>query len=415
MSEPEHQATDTLLPSASISVFSNDSETLESAHALGQDWRFARVTVHAVQGDVEAAIEKFREEGSTELVIIQTDDINEEFAERLGELSNHCSEDTAAIIVGPVNDVYLYRKLIEMGVSDYLVRPITPEILKEVTAKALIQRLGVSDSRIIAFMGAKGGVGTSSIAQMCSYITSEKMGQKTILMDAAGGWSPISVGMGFDPSATLFEIARAAESGSEDTLKRVMHEANGKLAVLASGADAMLDASVSNAQYESILDNFMIKFPVVFVDLSGAEATVQKAVLARAHQIIVVTEPTVTSLRFCRSLIKEIAVVRGGQAHDISLLVNKVGIAKGQEVSRGDIGEALEFKLSSVIDYDPALFLKYESEIKDIFSDKDGGDLVAALLPVLKKTLTGEAVAESNAADGGTGLLGGFLSKMKSK
>ena len=93
-----------------------------------------------------------------------------------------------------------------MGISDYLVRPIMPDVLKEVVAKALIAQLGVSDSRLIAFVGAKGGVGTSSLAQLAAWTTSKSLEQKTLLMDGAGGWSSLSVGIGFDPSANLHEL-----------------------------------------------------------------------------------------------------------------------------------------------------------------------------------------------------------------
>lgn len=414
MSEIENQATDTLLPSASISVFSKDSDTLDSAKALLGDWRFARVNVNAVEGDVEDAITTFQSEGATEIIIIQTDEIDDSFTERLGELSNYCDEGTAAIIVGPVNDVYLYRQLIEMGVSDYLVRPIKSEILKDVIAKALIQRLGVSDSRLIAFVGSKGGVGVSSIAQICAWLASDKMENKTLLIDAAGGWSPLSVGIGFDPSANLSEIARAVEAQNEDALERMFFEASDKLTILASGSDAMLDPSVSAAQYEAILDNLMVKSPVVMVDLSSADSSVKKAVLSRAHKIVMVATPTVTSLRFCRSLLKEISDIRGGKSGDVSLIVNQSGLAKSQEVSPSDIGAALEFSPSLSIPYVPAVFLNYESNIKGMIEDKEASAFIGELASMLQKSIS-NSVSTADQSEESSGFLDGLFSRKKSK
>ncbi|PCJ00111.1 MAG: type II secretion protein ATPase [Alphaproteobacteria bacterium] len=414
MSEIENQATDTLLPSASILVFSKDSDTLDSAKALLDDWRFARVNVNAIEGGVEEAITTFESEGATEIIIIQTDEIDDSFTERLGELSNYCDEGTAAIIIGPVNDVYLYRQLIEMGVSDYLVRPIKVEILKDVIAKALIQRLGVSDSRLIAFVGAKGGVGTSSMAQICAWLAADNMENKTLLIDAAGGWSPLSVGIGFDPSASLPEIARAVEAQNEDALERMFFEASDKLTILASGSDAMLDPSVSAAQYEAVLDNLMVKSPVVMVDLSGAESSVKKAVLSRAHEIIMVATPTVTSLRFCRSLLKEISDIRGGETGGVSLVVNQAGLAKTYEVSLSDIGEALEFPPSACVPYVPSVFLKYESDIKGVITDKDASVFIGELASMLQKSISNN-VSTTDQPEESSGFLGGLFSRKKSK
>ncbi len=412
MSDIENQATDTLLPSAGITVFSNDSDTLESAASLSDDWRFARVNVNAIKGDVETAITTFQSQNSTEIIIIQTDEIDDGFTERLGELSSYCDEGTAAIVIGPVNDVYLYRQLIEMGVSDYLVRPIMPDILKDVISKALIQRLGVSDSRLIAFVGAKGGVGTSSIAQICAWIAAENMDNKTLLLDAAGGWSPFSVGIGFDPSANLSEISRAVEGGNEDALERMFFEASDRLTILASGSDGMLDPSVSAPKFEAILDNLMVKSPVVMVDLSGAESSVKKVVLSRAHEIVMVTAPTVTSLRFCRSLMKEISDVRGGETEEVSLVVNQTGLAKSHEVSSSDITEALEFKPSASIPYVSSVFLKHESEIKGIITDKEASAFVSDLSDLLRKSVSSNSDEEDKSEES-SGFLDGLFSRKK--
>ena len=159
------QATSTLLPSAKLDVFSNDKDTIASAENLGADWRFARVHVQVHEGDVQTAIQKYSESPSPDLMIIQTDDVGSSFTDELGALAGHCSEGTAAIVVGPENDVNLYRRLIDMGISDYLVKPLNVETLSEVVAKTLIEKLGVSGSRLIACMGGKGGVGTSVLTQ----------------------------------------------------------------------------------------------------------------------------------------------------------------------------------------------------------------------------------------------------------
>ncbi len=415
MDELDNKSTDILLPSASVSIFSMDDGTLKSAQALESDWRFARVSTNIVSGDVETAIETFEGKGSSDIVIIQTDEIDDNFTDRLGALSDHCDDDTAAIIIGPVNDVYLYRKLIDMGVSDYLVRPISTDIITDVISKALISRLGISDSRLIAFVGAKGGVGTSVISQICASIVSKKLGQKIVLIDASGGLSSLSVGMGFDPATTLSEISKAVEVGNEDSLERMFIDTDDNLTVSVSGSDAILDIPVSADQYEAIVENLMVKYPIVMVDLSCADPSVKKSVLARAHKINLITTPAVTSLRFSRSLLKEIAAVRGGDNDDVSLIVNKVGISKAHEVSSGDIEDALEVKPSAYVDYNPALFMKHESEIKSFISDKDASPVVTEFLAILQKHIPSNNQDLKDNGKDKSGVISSFLSKLTSK
>ena len=413
MSEAEHQAADVLLPAAGVAVFSSDDETLASAGAMKQDWRFARVHQHVQKGDVEDAIRYFQSGATAELIIIQTEEINDHFTDRLGELSGYCSEGTSAIVIGPVNDVYLYRRLISMGVSDYLVKPVKADVMIGIVAKTLITKLGVSGSRLIAFTGAKGGVGTSAIAQAYACGISTVLGHKTVLLDAAGGWSSLSVGLGFDPSATLAQIIRAVEAKNEENLQRMLFRATDKLTVLAGGSDAMLATPASGEQYEKLLDQLMAKYPVVLVDLSSADAALKRVVITRANKVVLVTTPTVTALRFARSLLKEMGDVRGGHMDDFALILNQQGLSKSHEVNARDIEEALEFKVSATVPFLPGSFLGNESEIQKIVTDKDMAPILKnALLPMMKQLLSrsngDEDKSDSGKKSGGSG---GFLSK----
>lgn len=416
MSEADHHITDILLPKARVTVFSRDTETLSAADSLLTDWRYSRVDVQKFEGDVETAISVFQQQESSDLVIIQTDEIDDRFTGRLGELANYCREGTSAIVIGPVNDVYLYRRLIGMGVSDYLVRPIKPEILSQVIAKSLVAKLGVSESRLIAVIGAKGGVGASTLAQLSALAAAEHLGHKTLLLDAAGGASSLSVGMGFDPTTTLSDLARAVQNNNEDALKRMFYKVGEKLSVISGGGEAILDMSITAEQYEAIIDKLMVKSPVVIIDLSGAEASVKRRVMTRANQIIVVTTPTVTSLRFARSLLKDIGDARGGDVDEVSMIVNMQGKSKSHEVPKGHIEEAMDFKLSGYIPYHPDVFIGADTEITKLAKSREGLEIIkSVVVSVLQKSLStvdddGDAENEKK-----SGLFGGLLTKLTSK
>jgi len=188
--------TSVLLPAASISLFVKDEGIRQAAQSLKEDWRFARVKIEITDGDVESAIAYYASHPSPDLVMVETLEITDGFAGRLEILGGNCAETTAAVVVGPINDVYLYRKLIDMGVSDYLVKPLTRDVLAGVFSKILIERLGAEHSKLIACIGAKGGVGTSAVSHLLSDVAANTLHQKTIILDAAGGWSYLSVAMG---------------------------------------------------------------------------------------------------------------------------------------------------------------------------------------------------------------------------
>lgn len=416
MSEADLQATSILLPSSGVAVYSKDKDTLTAAREIENDWRFARVRVQVEEGDIFTAISTYKELASPDLVIIQTDTIDDSLTSQIEELASHCGPDTAAVVIGPVNDVYLYRKLIEMGVSDYLVRPIASSVMAEVIAKTLIDRLGVTGSRLIAFMGSKGGVGASALAQAAAWGVSDILGQKTMLLDAAGGWSCLSVGLGFEPSTTLAEAARAAANDDEDSLKRMLFKASEKFSVLASGGDVMMDQPLESEQMEKLIDMLMVKYPVLLADLSNTPPNLARTIVSRANQIVVVSTPTLGGLRLARSLIHEIKDLRGGSDEGIDLIINMQGMAPGNEVSKSDIEAAMEFKISSIIPFMPKTFMGMESQGKKLTDDLAGDTIVRTqILPIIQKMLAVQVdvpVADTSADEG---FIGGLLKKFKTK
>lgn len=405
--------TNILLPTAGVDIFLKDKETTESARALVDDWRFARVTVSVEEGDVETAIQSYQETKSPALVIIETDTTDDSFIERLGALSAHCTEGTSAIIIGPVNDVTLYRNLTSMGVSDYLVKPVPLETLSEIIAKALIDKLGASGSRLIGVLGAKGGVGVSSLTHGLAWGLSEKLKQKTFLMDMAGGWSSLGVGMGFEPLTTLEEAARAAEGKDEDTLARMFFSANDKLTVLASGADSMLETAVEAQELEKLIDVVMTSYPVVLIDLSGASAPLKRAVINRAHELIVVTTPTLPSLRAARSLMQEVKLLHGGNTTGVDLVVNMAGMSPAKEVPKKDMVEALGYTPSVTIPFDSKLFVGTENEGKKLTANKEGENIINMLLPLAQRVLSDDVKLEIEEVSGN--VIEQFLNKLKKK
>jgi len=403
--------TSILLPSATVDFFLKDKATIEAARALKDDWRFARVTINVHEGNVETAINLYAQGPSPAILMIETDTTDESFIGRLGELSGSCDENTSAVIIGPVNDVNLYRSLTALGVSDYLVRPVPQETLGEVIAQTLIEKLGAAGSRLIAMIGSKGGVGVSSLAQAMAYGASENLGQKTLLLDAAGAWSSLGVGMGFEPVGSTAEAIKAVVAHDADSLRRMMYSVSDRLTVLATGTEPMLEVAAQIAQYEEILNTTMTSYPVVIVDLSGAGPALKKTVLTRAHEIIVVSTPTLASLRSARALMQEIKKLAGGQGGHVDLLINMIGLAPGKEVPRSDIKSALDCEPQAVVAFDSKLFIGAENEGRKISSEKAGQDVIQKILPLIQKMVSNAAAPVNDA--GKDGLLGSILGKIK--
>jgi pilus assembly protein CpaE len=407
--------TSILLPTATIDLFLKDKPTIDAARALSSDWRFARVSVRVHEGDVASAIAFYASNPSPDMILVETDTTDDRFIEALSDLSSRCDEKTSAVVIGPVNDVNLYRSLTAMGVSDYLVRPVPQETLSEVIAGSLIEKLGASGSKMIAVIGAKGGAGASSMAQVLALTSSLKMGQKTFLFDTACGWSSMPVTMGFEPAFSINEAMRAVLANDSESFRRMVFPINDKLHVLATGTEPMLDTVIQSQAYEELLNLTLASYPVVIADLSIAAPQVKKAMMARAHMTAVVAIPTLASLRSARTLIQEIQKVTGNDAQRMRLIINMTGYMPSMEISKKDIVTAMDMTPDVMIPYDQKLFMAIENEGRNLNEDKGGEAIMSLLLPLLQAVIGKDGVqAQTIAGDSAFGL-GSLMNKFKLK
>jgi pilus assembly protein CpaE len=374
-----------LLPSSRVDFFALDNGTAETAEKLAADWRFARVGVAVTRGGIDDAVAHYSVESSPEIVIIETDDISESFIEKLGQLAGVCTAGTDAVIVGPMNDVHLYRNLVSMGVRDYLVRPVSEEDFVSVIAKALVEKRGISSSRLVTVIGSKGGVGTTSIAQMLAWNIASTIGEKTVLMDMAGSAGTLGVSYGIEPSTTLAEGVRLGTSGTEDDLKRVVQNAGENLSLLVFGGDPMLSDPPGADAAEALVDRLMHKSPVIVMDLSGASPAVQKRMLVRSCHVVMVATPLLSSLRNARTLLGEIKTARNS-LKEVELVLNMRGLGGAGEVTGDEIKKVLDIEPSATIDHAPKIFAAAEALGKFAEKAKTSGDIFDELLGVSERS-----------------------------
>src|SRR5271169_2161554 len=120
------------------------------------------------RGGIERAIQHLGMERSPETIIIDISGTAMP-ATRVHELADICEPGVTVIAIGDRNDIGLYRDLKEAGVSEYIFKPATPELLAKALSPqpagagrsgAISQKLG----KMVALVGARGGVGTTVLA-----------------------------------------------------------------------------------------------------------------------------------------------------------------------------------------------------------------------------------------------------------
>src|ERR1700693_3763989 len=151
-------------PRVSIQAFCETVKTAAAVQAAGEDRRLGKAHVKIQMGGVAAAVEAYRSSPTPNVILIESENHSDEILTGLDQLAEVCDAGTRVIVVGRVNDVTLYRELTRRGVSDYLIAPVgTIDVVRAVCG-LFSSRDAKPVGRVIAVVGAKGGVGASTVA-----------------------------------------------------------------------------------------------------------------------------------------------------------------------------------------------------------------------------------------------------------
>lgn len=394
----------TLLPDAKIDVFAHDVHTHEEMRVLEKDWRMTRIKMRVDQGDIVTAINRYAHEKSPDIIIVETHAIDDGFTRQLEALANVCTPETAAIFIGPENDIALYRHLIAMGATDYLVRPVQARDLLQVINSALQHKMHMNNSRMIAVMGSKGGVGSSRLSQALAHALTAQ-DEKATLFDTASAWGIMAGSYGIDPLITLREVTNIARN-QEHMMDELRVTITPNLSLLATGGDPLLTSTMNAEGFEGVIDALLRRCPNVIVDLSQSATSIRGLSFARAHHIVLTTMATPLALRNTRLLIKEIQQLRGPDA-PIHVVVNQRGILPKEEVQSADIFRAIGIKPIVELAYQPELFARLDTTegerfIKDI-------QILTPSFAALVTAITGRSASAADTQN--TSLLNRFLKK----
>ena len=143
----------------------------------------SKAHVKIQMGGIAAAIEAYRTSPTPNVILIETDSRTDEILSGLDQLAEVCDAGTRVIVIGRVNDVALYRGLTRRGVSEYLIGPISTIDVVRAICSLFCAPDAKAVGRIIAVVGAKGGVGASTVAHNIAWAIGRDLALDTVVVD----------------------------------------------------------------------------------------------------------------------------------------------------------------------------------------------------------------------------------------
>jgi pilus assembly protein CpaE len=343
------------VPRITIQAFCDRPEVAKTIETAGRDRRLTKAILTVTPGGLDAAVASLAENASPNLIVIDTTAPAGALLRGLDRLAELVDENAKVVIIGAANDIALYRELMRRGVSEYLVGPIQPLQFIQSVSALYVNPEKPFVGRIIAVLGAKGGVGASTLAHNLGWTIAERYGANTTLMDLDLAFGTVGLDFNQDQTQGVAEALLAPERVDEVFLDRLLQRQSERLTLFTAPATLEREFELDPSAYEVVIDRVRHAVPFVVLDLPHVWTGWMKQTILSADDVILVTTPDLAGLRNCKNLLD---LVRAARPHDAppTIALNMVGVPKRPEIPLKDFGEALGVEPSFSIPFEPAVF-----------------------------------------------------------
>jgi pilus assembly protein CpaE len=341
-------------PRVSVQAFCETVETAAAIQSAGEDRRLGKAHMKIQMGGMAAAIEAYRAAPTPNVIVLEADARNNVLT-GLDQLATVCDPGTRVVVIGRVNDVGLYRELVRRGVSDYVLSPInTLDVVRSI-CNLFSAPEAKSVGRIIAVVGAKGGVGASTIAHNVAWAIARDLAMDSVVADLDLPFGTAGLDYNQDPPQGIADAVFSPDRVDTAFVDRLLSKCTDHLSLLAAPAtlDKVYDFGAD--AFDAIFDTLRTTMPCIVLDVPHQWSGWTKRALVGADDILIVAAPDLANLRNTKNIFDLLKASRPNDRPPLYCL-NQVGIPKRPEINATEFAKAIESQPIVSIPFDPQMF-----------------------------------------------------------
>jgi len=343
------------LPRVSVQAFCDTPGVSQILQDAARDRRMAKTHFQLQMGGAAAAAEFYVSAPTPNVIVLETRAPRDSLLGDLEKLAEVCDAGTKVIVVGHVNDVDLYRELIKRGVSEYLVAPISVMDCLAAWSGLFAGQAETPLGRTFAFVGAKGGVGASTVAHNVAWAMSRNFATETVISDLDLAFGTAGLDFNQDPPQGIADAVFSPERLDDVFLDRLLSRCSEKLSLLAAPSTLDRVYDFGESAFDPVVDILRSTVPAVVLDLPHVWTSWARSLLTTADEIVVVAAPDLANLRNAKNLVDMLKTARPNDRAPW-LVLNGSGLAKRPEIKAGDFASAIGLDPVAVIPFDAQLF-----------------------------------------------------------
>lgn len=313
---------------------------------------------HVLRGGAIEAVEILSNAPTPKLIVLDLSDSVDPVLD-VNQLANVCDHETRVIALGTTNDIGLFRELIELGVDDYLLKPLSADLLAAAIDKVAQPAAATAEAkagRLIAVTGARGGAGATSIAVNMAWQIAHEQGRRVALVDLDLRFGTVALMLDLEPGRGFVDALDNPERIDGLFLERTAVRTGENLAVLAADQSLDRECGLGAAAVDLLLGRLRADFDCVVVDAPRGVVLDVPGIVTAADAVVVATDLTLAGMRDALRLVDFVKAKKSYA--QVRVVANRVGQTKKAEMPAADFERSIEARIAASLPFDPAAAAK---------------------------------------------------------
>jgi pilus assembly protein CpaE len=398
-----------------FTAFVCDEQTAEQIRPIAVELGWAADKIN--KGGLRNAVQTLSVSASPNILFVDLSESGDPLND-INALAEVCEPGTVVIAAGQVNDVRLYRDLVASGIQDYLLKPFSPDQLRDafLHAQAVFNAPKHVESSVerphvmTAIIGARGGAGASTMATSIAWLMGERSQRSTALLDLDVHFGTGALSLDLEPGRGLTDAIENPSRIDGLFIERAMVKANEKLAILSAEAPINQPMLTDGAAFYQLQEEMRSAFECTVIDLPRGMLVQHPHLMNDVQATVLVTELTLASARDAIRLLSWLKT--NAPQSSVVVVANRVA-SSGGEISRKDFEASIERKIDYVVPADAKVVTqaaKLGKTVADVGKGTKLGGVIAEIAARL--VLTGDETATAAAAGTDAKAKGSLLGKL---
>ncbi|MEM5518791.1 AAA family ATPase [Henriciella sp. AS95] len=346
---------DRAIPAISILAFYENDSSRDMIEKVAADRRMQNASLEVMSGGIPAAIEHLSHNATPNLLIVESSASSGTMVNQIDELAGQCEEGVQVMVIGATNDISLYRQLVARGVDEYLVPPIEPVQMVRAIGNMFTDPDAPFVGKSISVIGAKGGVGSSTIAHNLAWALAENARVNTSLVDLDLSFGTTSLDFNHETQQTIADALMAPERADDAVIGRLLAKATDRLSLFTAPASVNQLMDIDAEAYSTVIEGVRRLMPFVVLDLPHGWSQWIYNTLVGSDEVILVCQPDLASLRNGKNMLDQLKSQRPND-NPPRLIINMAGVPKRPEIPVKDFASAMGAEPEVILPFDPQLF-----------------------------------------------------------